>query len=257
MFNIEIKRMTEKNNNLDNQTITPLKATQLQGEDKRQYIHTLFDNIATKYDFIRTIVFLGQTSAWYRQALRDLELQPGMKVLDVGCGTGESTRFLTNSYPDIEVEGLDLSPRMLEVARNWDSVSNYFEGDVCNIERPDGSYDLVITAFTFRNFPDKQTSLQEMIRVLRPGGRLLILDHFQPQKILLKQAYTFWMSQIVPQIVKPFIEDSTPYRYLAQSIINQLSMSEFAELINGFGAKVTETNFYGGGASGRLIAIKD
>ena len=247
--------MTE-NNNPDNKTISPVKATQLQGEDKRQYIRSLFDKIATRYDFIRTIVFLGQTSLWYRQALVDLELQPGMKVLDVGCGTGESTRFLTNSYQDLEVEGLDLSPGMLAVARQLDSVSNYFEGDVCNIERPDATYDLVITAFTFRNFPDKQTSLQEMLRVLRPGGRLLILDHFQPQHpILWKQIYTFWMSQIVPQIVRPFIEDNTPYRYLAQSIINQLEMPEFTELINSFGATVTKTNTYGGGAAGRLIAV--
>ena len=249
--------MTENKNNQNNQTITPLKATQLQGEDKRQYIRTLFNNIATRYDFLRTLVFLGQTSVWYRQALVDLELQPGMKVLDVGCGTGESTRFLTNSYPDIEVEGLDLSPGMLAVARQLDSVSNYFEGDVCNIERPDATYDLVITAFTFRNFPDKQTSLTEMIRVLRPGGRLLILDHFQPQHpVLWQQTYTFWMSQVVPQIVRPFIEDNTPYYYLAQSIINQLKMPEFTELINSFGATVNQTNLYGGGAAGRLIAVK-
>ena len=248
--------MTENNNN-DNPTITPLKATQLQGEDKRQYIRSLFDNIANRYDFLRTIVFLGQTSVWYGQALRDLALQPGMKVLDVGCGTGESTRFLTNSYPDIAVEGLDLSPGMLAVARQLDSVSNYFEGDVCHIERPDATYDLVITAFTFRNFPDKQTSLAEMLRVLRPGGRLLILDHFQPQNpIFWKYIYTFWMSRVVPQIVRPFIEDNTPYRYLAQSIINQLKMPEFTELINSFGANVTQTNLYGGGAAGRLIAVK-
>lgn len=246
-----------ENNNPDNKTISPVKATQLQGEDKRQYIRSLFDKIATRYDFIRTIVFLGQTSVWYRQALVDLELQPGMKVLDVGCGTGESTRFLTNFYQDLEVEGLDLSPGMLAVARQLDSVSNYFEGDVCNIERPDATYDLVITAFTFRNFPDKQTSLQEMLRVLRPGGRLLILDHFQPQHpILWQQIYTFWMSKIVPQLVRPFIEDSTPYRYLAQSIINQLKMPEFTELINSFGATVTKTNTYGGGAAGRLIAVR-
>lgn len=245
------------NHSPNNDIITPTKAAQLQGEDKRQYIRTLFNNIATRYDFLRTLVFLGQTRSWYRQALVDLDLQPGMKVLDVGCGTGESTRFLTNSYQDIEVEGLDLSPGMLEVARKLDSVSNYFEGDVCHIQRPDASYDLVITAFTFRNFPDKQTSLQDMLRVLRPGGRLLILDHFQPQHpVLWKQTYTFWMSRVVPQIVRPFIEDSTPYRYLAQSIINQLTITEFTELINSFGATVTQTNFYGGGAAGRLIAIR-
>ncbi|MDJ0589901.1 MAG: class I SAM-dependent methyltransferase [Pleurocapsa sp. MO_226.B13] len=146
---------------------------------------------------------------------------------------------------------------MFSRARKLDSVSNYFEGNVCHIERPDATYDLVITAFTFRNFPDKQTSLQEMLRVLRPGGRLLILDHFQPQNpVLWKQTYTFWMSQIVPQIVRPFIEDSTPYRYLAQSIINQLKMPEFVDLIHSFGATVTKTNTYGGGAAGRLIAVR-
>ncbi len=96
-----------------------------------------------------------------------------------------------------------------------------------------------------------------MLRVLRPGGRLLILDHFQPQNpVLWKQTYTFWMSQIVPQIVRPFIEDSTPYRYLAQSIINQLKMPEFVDLIHSFGATVTKTNTYGGGAAGRLIAVR-
>ena len=90
--------MTETNHSSYNHTITTLKATQIQGEDKRQYIGTLFNNITTKYDFLRTIVFLGQTSIRYGQALGDLELQSGMKVLDVGCGTEKSTRLLTNSY---------------------------------------------------------------------------------------------------------------------------------------------------------------
>ena len=249
--------MSESNLNQTNAAVTPTQATQLKGEDKRNYIRTLFNNIAPRYDFIRTIVFVGQTSLWYRQALQDLELQPGTKVLDVGCGTGESTRFLGNFYPDIEVEGLDLSEGMLNVARGLDSSSNYFVGDVCSIDRPDASYDLVITAFTFRNFPEREASLQEMLRVLCPGGRLLILDHFQPQQPLWwKGTYTFWMSQIVPQIVRPFIADATPYRYLAQSIINQLKMPDFIKLIESFGAEVTQTNTYTGGAAGRLVAVR-
>lgn len=249
--------MSETNLNPSTKTVTPVQAAQLKGEDKRNYIRKLFNNIAPRYDFLRMIVFLGQTSKWYRQALQDLELPPGTKVLDVGCGTGESTRFLSQFYPGIEVEGMDLSAGMLEVAKTMDTDSNYFEGDVCSIPRENETYDLVITAFTFRNFPEREKSLQEMLRILRPGGRLLILDHFHPQKPLWwRSIYTFWMSKIVPQIVRPFIEDATPYRYLAQSIINQLKMPEFANLIASFGAKVIQTNTYTGGAAGRLIAIR-
>ena len=155
--------MTETNHSSHNHTITTLKATQIQGQDKQQYIGTLFNNITTKYNFLRTIVFLSQTIIRYSQAWGDLELQPGMKVLDVGCGTGKSTRLLANSYQDIEVEGLDLSPGILALAHQLDSLNNYFDGNVCNIELSDATYDLVITTFTFPNFPDKHTSLQEML----------------------------------------------------------------------------------------------
>ena len=249
--------MSKTNPNLSSEAVNPVQATQLQGNEKRDYIRNLFNNIAPRYDFLRMIVFLGQTSKWYRQALQDLELPAGAKVLDVGCGTGESTRFLSQFYPGIEVEGMDLSAGMLAVAKTMDTQSNYFEGDVCSIPRENETYDLVITAFTFRNFPEREKSLQEMLRVLSPGGRLLILDHFHPQHPLWwRSIYTFWMSQIVPQIVRPFIEDATPYRYLAQSIIDQLKMPDFANLIENFGAKVIQTNTYTGGAAGRLIAIR-
>ncbi|NMF64146.1 hypothetical protein DP113_31335 [Brasilonema octagenarum UFV-E1] len=243
--------------NTNYSSVTPTQATKLEGDDKRNYIRNLFDDIATRYDFLRTLVFLGHTSLWYRQALRDLQLQPGEKILDVGCGTGESTRCLNRFYPGIQIEGMDLSPGMLSVARSMDADSNYFEGDVCSIPRPDCTYDVVVTAFTFRNFPNREVSLAQMLRVLRPGGRLLILDHFYPEKpVLWRNIYTIWMSKIVPQIVRPFIADTTPYRYLAQSIINQLKMPDFIQLIETSGAKVTKTNTYTGGAAGRLIAVR-
>ena len=154
--------------------VSEREATKLRGDEKRKYIVTLFNNIATRYDFIRTLIFLGQTSRWYRKALSDLDLKLEDKVLDVGCGTGESTRYLSRLYQGVAVEGMDISPGMLAVAQRHDSEGSYFEGDVCAIQRADSSYDLVITCFTFRNFPDRETSLSEMLRVLRPGGHLII-----------------------------------------------------------------------------------
>ncbi|MDF5718526.1 MAG: class I SAM-dependent methyltransferase [Rhizonema sp. NSF051] len=242
--------------NPNSSTVSPELATKLHGDDKAIYIRTLFDNISTRYDFIRTLIFLGHTSLWYRQALSDLDLKAGDKILDVGCGTGESTRYLINRYPGINIEGMDLSSGMLNEARRLSPALTCFEGDVCAIPCPNSTYDFVLTTFTFRNFPERNLALAEMLRVLRPGGRLLILDHFYPQKPLWRSIYTFWMRRIVPQIVKPFIEDLSPYRYLAESIINGLSVTDFKLLLEHCGACVLQTNTYTGGAAGRVIAVR-
>lgn len=245
-----------KSSNPNLSIVSPKMATKLTGDDKANYIRTLFDKISSRYDFIRTLIFLGHTSLWYRLALSDLDLKAGDKVLDVGCGTGESTRYLFNSYPGIIVEGMDLSPGMLNQARRLNPELTYFEGDVCAIPCPDSTYDFVLTTFTYRNFPNRNVALAEMLRVLRPGGRLLILDHFYPQNPLWRGIYSFWMRKIVPQIVKPFIEDVTPYRYLAESIINGSSITDFKNLLEHYKACVLQINTYTGGAAGRVIAVR-
>lgn len=234
---------------------TAEQAARTRGDTKRDYVRSLFNTISPRYDFLRMLVFAGHTSLWYRKALRGLGLRAGDRVLDVGCGTGESTRFLARTYPGVRVEGMDLSPGMLSVARHHAPQGQYFEGDVCAIARPDASYDLVLTAFTFRNFPDHEVALREMLRVLAPGGRLIILDHFYPRSSeLWRAAYTTWMKQVVPRLVSPFVEDATPYRYLAESIINQLSIPQFASLMSQCGAELIHSELYTGGAAGRLIA---
>jgi len=240
---------------MNSNTTDDFEASLLSNDSKRKYMIHLFNRIASRYDLIRLLVFLGHTSLWYRKALSDLELKSNDKVLDVGCGTGESTRYIKRLYPQVEIEGLDISSGMLEIASKKDTQGHYFEGDVCNIPRPDGCYDLVLTCFTFRNFPDAELALNEMMRILRPGGRLLILDHFYPQSPVWRIIYTFWMVKVAPKIAGLFIDDTKPYHYLAKSIIHQLKFVDFIQRLENKGLQVVASNLYSGGASGRLIAI--
>ncbi|GAB1541502.1 demethylmenaquinone methyltransferase [Scytonema sp. NUACC21] len=243
--------------NTNSLNITPLSATKLTGDNKRNYIRQLFNNISTRYDFINNLIFLGHIKLWHQWALSDLELKPGTNILDIGCGTGHSTQYLHYRYPGLNIEGMDLSPGMLSEARRLHPHLNFFEGDVCAIPRPDATYDLVTTIFTFRNFPNHQTPINEMLRVLRPGGKLLILDLFYPQEPLWWQkVYTFWIKKIIPAIVIPFIEDPTPYSYLGESIINGLNVSDFKLLLEDHGASVSQINSYTGGAAVKLIAVR-
>ena len=157
------------------------QAVALRGEKKTRFVTSMFDSIADRYDLMNALLSFGMTSLWRKRAFRWLALSEGDRVLDVGCGTGWVPRFLHRRQEGLEIEALDVSPNMLQLAREKDSRTNYFEGDVANIEREDGSYDLVTTIYTLRNFPDRERSLAEMLRVLKRGGRLLILDAFPPR----------------------------------------------------------------------------
>jgi len=236
--------------------ITPREAVQLRGDDKRVVVRRIFDTIAPSYDLLNLVISLGQTTWWRRRALRALGLRAGERVLDVGCGTGWVVQHLRGRTQGLEVEGMDLSPGMLAEARRLDPTGVYFEGDVCEIGRVDGYYDLVVTVFTSRNFPDLEPSVAEMMRVLRPGGRLLVLDSFPaPPGSLWSRVQGLWMGRVVPLLVRPFA-DPKAYGYLAHSIANHVSAQELAELCRAQGASEVEIESYSFGSATRILATK-
>lgn len=246
--------MTEQDDAL---SIAPSDAVQLRGDAKRDVVRTMFDRIAPNYDLMNLVISLGQTTLWRKRALKLFALRPDERVLDVGCGTGWVVQYLAKRHPGLDIEGMDLSPGMLEEARKLDPDHTYFEADVREIDRPDGHYDAVCTVFTSRNFPDLEASVAEMLRILRPGGRLMVLDSFPAREgSLWGKLQDVWMGHVVPILVRPFA-DPKAYGYLAESIQNHVEADRLAEICRELGASEVSVTHYSFGSASVVLATKD
>ena len=237
--------------------VEPAQAPRLPPAEKRRFVRRVFDRIARSYDAMNLLISLGQTSVWRARALSGLNLPPGSRVLDVGCGTGWVVRRLRAHYPGILVEGMDLSPNMIAQAYRRDPGGTYLVGDVGAIPHPDDTYDLVTTVFTLRNFPDLAAASREMLRVLRPGGLLVVLDTFPPEGAARawRLWHRFWLSSVVPALVRPFA-DPTAYRYMAASIFAHVPVSRYVALLADLGASEVSTGSYSLGTATRVVARK-
>ncbi|OQB43261.1 MAG: Demethylmenaquinone methyltransferase [Candidatus Latescibacteria bacterium ADurb.Bin168] len=236
--------------------IAPKDAARARGETKRRYVTAMFDRIAPRYDAMNIVISLGQTTIWRRRALKGISLPHRAVVLDVGCGTGSVIRLLRRSFRSARYMGIDVSSRMLETASFREPESDFCVGDAAFIPCRTESCDLVTTFFTTRNFPDLPAAVREMMRVLKPGGRLIVLDSFpvigHPVWRVLRKC---WMNGAVPFLVRPFT-DAQAYRYLAESIEAHCSAEALVDLLTSFGAVSPSIRSLSFGAAAVISASK-
>ncbi|HPC45782.1 MAG TPA: ubiquinone/menaquinone biosynthesis methyltransferase [Candidatus Latescibacteria bacterium] len=236
--------------------ITPRDAARARGNTKRRYVTAMFDRIAPRYDAMNIVISLGQTSIWRRRALKGISLPHRAVILDVGCGTGSVIRLLKRRFRSARYLGIDLSSRMLEKASLREPESDFCVGDAGSIPCRTESCDLVTTFFTTRNFADLPAAVCEMMRVLKPGGRLVVLDSFpasgSPLWRVLKKG---WMYVAVPFLVRPFT-DAQAYRYLAESIEAHCSAEALVDLLTSCGAESPSIRFLSFGAAAVISASK-
>lgn len=233
----------------------PTDAIGRSGEDKRRIVVGMFDRIAPRYDTMNLLVSFGQTGVWRRRALAGLDLPTAARVLDVGCGTGSVPRFLWERRPDLVVEGMDPSEVMLAQARALDAHTTYFRGDAAAIDRPDGHYQAVTTFYTTRNFADLRPALAELLRVIEPGGSLLVLDSFPPTRRWVGAAQRAWLGHVVPWVVAPFT-DADAYRYLGRSIEAHVQVDQLAQMLRDEGCDEVEIEAFSFGAAHCVRATK-
>lgn len=195
------------------------------GERGEPRIRAMFDTIAPSYDRLNRILSFGMDVLWRRVAARRARLDAGEVALDVGCGTADlALALLAASAPSARVVGLDLSSAMFALAREKalragaGARLTLVQGSVARIPAPDRSYDRVVSAFTVRNLADLAGACGEMRRVLKPGGRCVILELARPTAPLFARVYRGYFNRAVPRIAALFGGDPAAYAYLPRSL---------------------------------------
>ena len=183
----------------------------------------MFDRIAGRYDLLNSVMTAGLHHAWRVRAADRAEVGPGDSVLDVCCGTGDLAFELASRVsPAGRVIGCDFSEPMLDLAREKAEKSaaeavRFEWADALQLPYDAGRFDAVTVGFGVRNFADRDRGLREMTRVLRPGGRLVVLEFTKPQRLPFSAFYSLWFDRIAP-ILGRLSDDPEAYAYLAESV---------------------------------------
>ena len=188
----------------------------------------MFDSIAGDYDALNHILSLDVDKIWRKKALKQIMDAPApVQVLDLACGTGDFSIAIAkalSSATDSHVTGVDLSEGMLAVMREkvqkagLTEMISIEEGDGENLRFPDNTFDRVTIAFGIRNFEDRPIGLREMLRVLKPGGRLVILELSRPENKIIRWFYDLYFLHILPKIGGKVSGDKAAYAYLPASV---------------------------------------
>ena len=223
-------------------TVVPFKDS---SESKKKQVEAMFDKIAFRYDFLNRFLSAGIDVGWRKKAIRLLLPSHPKKILDVATGTGD---FALTSYEILKpgkITGIDISEGMLELGRKKiikAGLEHHIEllnGDSEAILFEDNSFDAVTVAFGVRNFENLEQGLSEIKRVLKPGGRLIILECTKPSLPIVKQFYNFYMKFITPKIGKVIAKNNDAYQYLNDSVLQFPEKKSFVQILNRSGYRNT------------------
>jgi demethylmenaquinone methyltransferase/2-methoxy-6-polyprenyl-1,4-benzoquinol methylase len=179
----------------------------------------MFNRIARRYDLVNTVLSAGTDGGWRRKAARATALAPGGSALDVACGSGKLTAVLAGIAGGTgRAVGLDFSPEMLEIARRDHPAIEFLEGDALNLPFDDASFDASTIGFGLRNLSDPVSGLREMLRVVKPGGRAVVLEFVRPPKNLVGSAYRLYLRTLLPAIGGAISGQPSAYRYLSDTV---------------------------------------
>tara|TARA_Y100000768_G_scaffold17594_2_gene12217 strand:+ start:1471 stop:2205 length:735 start_codon:yes stop_codon:yes gene_type:complete len=206
-------------------------------------VKDIFSSITNRYDFLNRFLSLRQDIAWRNKTVKEMRFFKSYKFLDMATGTGDLAIDAVNMHPKIKAIGLDFVQEMVDYGKNKIIKNNLEDrvelklGDAINIHYEDNTFDVAAMAFGIRNIPDKIRALTEMKRVVLIDGQILILELTTPDPGFFKNLYSFYLNGLLPKIAKWFTSNPAAYEYLADSIMNFPTRSEFISLLESIGFK--------------------
>lgn len=197
----------------------------VEAEKKADLVADVFHSVAAKYDIMNDVMSFGIHRMWKRFTIESAGARPGMKVLDLAGGTGDLTAKFSHIVGNTgQVTLADINESMLKVGReklrNRGVVGNvnYVQANAEALPFPDNHFDIITIAFGLRNVTDKDAAIRSMLRVLKPGGKLLVLEFSKPQHEIMRKVYDLYSFKILPKMGDIITKDAGSYEYLAESI---------------------------------------
>ena len=208
---------------------------------KVEIVKDIFSSITNRYDFLNRFLSLRQDIAWRNKTVKEMRFFKTFKFLDIATGTGDLAINAVDMHPTIKAIGLDFVQEMVDFGnkkikkQNLEDRAKLKWGDATDIHYDDNTFDVIAMAFGIRNIPDKVKALTEMKRVALLDGQILILELTTPDPGFFKNVYGFYLNFLLPKIAKIFTSNPAAYEYLADSIMNFPTRSQFISLLDSIG----------------------
>lgn len=211
-------------------------------EEKSKKIQRMFDGIADKYDFVNRLLSFRRDVAWRKKAISLLGVSEEQRILDLACGTGDMISELKKQTQNVNIIGADFSKNMLMKARKKQPEVKLLAGDAHCLPFKSESFDRVMIAFGFRNVTDKPSGLAEIFRIIKPGGRLCILEFSQPEGFLFSRLYKLYFTKILPFMGGLISGERKAYDYLPDSVYKFPPKPEYEKMIKDSGFESVRFN---------------
>ena len=227
-------------------TYSPVR--EMTDAERIRAVKEIFSTVTRKYDFLNHLLSLRRDIAWRRFAVRRMRFFSTYRFLDVATGTADLVIETVERHPMLQATGLDFVKTMVNAgrrkaeSRDLSERIRFLRGDALALPFPDRSFDVAAMAFGIRNIPNKLLALQEMKRVVVPGGQVMVLEMTFPRNSLFHGFYRVYLRSILPRIAGAFSKNPAAYEYLADSIMNFPSPEAFARIMEEAGLVRVETH---------------